>query len=260
MIEVIEVESLNDIYQYREQYINQLSYPQELYFEEEIRKCKCFLINLNLNTIGYFCVNPVKVLYEFYINNDVLVFAQEIFKLLLEKGYFVAAECKSFDNLLMSLCFDLHKKASCTGYLFREFTNTEYLLNGFDNTNFRIAVPKDLESISEISGDFFEDLKESILREEIFVLCINSNILGVGSCKKVWKSKNYYDLGMVVSEIHRNKGIGSFIIKKLKDYCCGSNKVPICGCWYYNYASKKALEKAGFITKHRIVKFDFYEC
>lgn len=257
MFEVKQAESLKEIKQLRENYINGLPYSQELHLEEMIRKCDYYLINDGSDTIGYFCVKPDKVLYEFYLKKHVLVSAQEIFKTLIEKGYFVAAESKSFDNLLMSLCLDFNKKAYCTAYLFREYNNKECLLSGFDNISFRLAVPEDYKNIIEISGNFFDDLKESISSGEVFVLYENSCLLGAGSCKRVCDGSNYYDIGMVVSENFRNRGLGSYIIKELRSYCCATGKLPVCGCWYYNYASRKALEKAGFITKHRIVKFEF---
>lgn len=45
----------------------------------------------------------------------------------------MSAECKSFDYLMMSLCLDFHKRASCSGYLFRSFVNIENSLDGFEN-------------------------------------------------------------------------------------------------------------------------------
>ncbi|MBZ9623835.1 GNAT family N-acetyltransferase [Clostridium sp. FP2] len=56
---------------------------------------------------------------------------------------------------------------------------------------------------------------------------------------------------------NRKKGVGTYIISKLKEHCISNDLVPICGCAYNNYASKKTLEKAGFITIHRIVRFEF---
>jgi len=64
---------------------------------------------------------------------------------------------------------------------------------------------------------------------------------------------------MVVSKEHRNKGVGTYIISKLKEHCVSNDLVPVCGCCYYNYTSKKTLEKAEFITNHRIVRFEFQD-
>ena len=257
MIELIPVDSLTEIQEQRENYMNELPYSQELYAEEKVLESQCIKIIMDSAWVGYFCVNPEKILYEFYLIKSSLIFSQEIFKFLLDMNYIVASECKSFDYLLMSLCFDFHKKTACSAYLFRDNTDVKYSLSAVKDVSFRLATKEDFNSILGMSGDFFYNLRKSIFKEEVFVFYSNNELIGVGSCQKIWDSMNYYDIGMVVSEKHRNKGIGTFIIIKLKEYCYNINRIPVCGCWYFNYASKKTLEKAGFITKHRIIRFDF---
>lgn len=108
-----------------------------------------------------------------------------------------------------------------------------------------------------MSEDFFEELEEQIVKEEIFVLYSNDILIAAGVAQKVFPSMNYYDISMIVKVDCRNKGIGTYIITKLRETCCRHNIVPICGYWYYNYASKRTLEKAGFISNHRIITFNF---
>jgi GNAT superfamily N-acetyltransferase len=259
MIEAKLLESSSNPYKKRECYINSLPYAQEFFIEDMVKKSRHYTIALNSTIAGYFCVNSDKVLCEFYLDDSALLFAQEIFRFLLEKNYFVAADCKSFDHLLMSLCFDYQKKISCMGYMFRDFVNVDYSLGKYENLLFCYAKPEDTDKIYDMSGDFFEreELEDNINRKEVFILYSNDILLGAGICQKVLPGLNYNDIGMVVAENHRNKGIGTFIIAKLKEYCIDHDSIPICGCWYYNYASKRALEKAGFIAKHRLIRYEF---
>jgi GNAT superfamily N-acetyltransferase len=257
MIELISVESLAEIRELREYYINELPYSQELHAEENVWKSQYYKIKMNSVWIGYFCVNLEKILWEFYLIKSALASSQDVFKSLIDMNYIVAAECKSYDHLLMSLCFDFHKKAACSAYLFRDETDVKYSLSASENINIRLATKEDFNSLSEISGDFFYNLEDHIKKEEVFIFYLNNELLGAGTCKKILDSMNYYDIGMVVAKKHRNKGIGTYIIIKLKEYCYNNNYTPVCGCWYFNYSSKKTLEKAGFIAKHRIIKFEF---
>jgi GNAT superfamily N-acetyltransferase len=257
MIELIPLESLSQIHEQRERYISGLPYAQELYAEELVWNSRYFMIMMDSTEAGYFCVDSKKMLTEFYLENSALAFSQEIFRFLIDKDYIVAAESKTFDHLLMSLCLDFHKKAACSAYLFRDVNDTEHLSSGSGDICFRLARKEDINSISEISGDFFYDLHEHISKEEVLIFYDKDELIGAGSCKRIWDSKNYYDIGMVVAENHRKKGIGTFIISQLKEYCYNNGLVPVCGCWYYNHASKKTLEKAGFVTRHRIIRFEF---
>ena len=241
----------------RDEYFNNLPYSQEHFIEDKVLKCQYYSIFKSTEIIGYICVNSDKVLFEFYILNTVQVLSQEIFKILIEQNYILAAECKTFDYLLLSVCLDFHKKLSCTGYLFRDYIKIDYELNGYDNLCFRLAEKNDYDMIKKISDEFFDELEKNIINKEVFLLLSNDNLIGAGLCAPILTNKDYYDIGMVVSERHRKKGIGTYIISKLKDYCLENNYIPVCGCYYYNYASKKALEKSGFISNHRIIRFDF---
>ena len=78
-----------------------------------------------------------------------------------------------------------------------------------------------------------------------------------GHAKKIWHNRNDYDIGMIVAEKYRNQGLGTYIVTKLKEYCDRHNQVPVCACPYLNNTSKKTLEKAGFITRHRVIRFEF---
>lgn len=262
MFELISVESLNEIQEQRELYINGLPYSQDLNVEENVWGSRYYKIMMDSVNAGYFCIDPEKTLWEFYLAESALVHSQEIFKYLIDMNYIAAAECKTYDHLLMSLCFDFHKKAACSAYLFRDDTDVKYSLSPFENIKIRLAAKEDFDSLSQINKiaegvDFFHDLEEDIRNGEVFVFYYGNELLGAGTCKKIWHNMNHRDIGMVVAEKHRKKGIGTFIIVKLREYCHSNNLIPVCGCWYYNYESKKTLEKAGFITKHRVIRFYF---
>jgi GNAT superfamily N-acetyltransferase len=263
MIELLPIVSLSEIQLQRECYMNELLYSQELNTEENAQESKYYKIKLDSIWIGYFCVDSKKTLWEFYIIKSDLIHSQEVFKFLIDMNYIVSAECITYDHMLMSLCFDFQKKSSCSAYVFRDDIDVKYSLSTYEDISMRVAMAEDFNSLLEINriaegwNDFFSNLSEQIRMKEVFVFYADNELLGAGTCKKTWQSRNYCDIGMVVSDKHRNKGVGTYIILKLKEYCYSNNQIPICGCWYPNYPSKKTLEKAGFIAKHRVIRFEF---
>lgn len=58
---------------------------------------------------------------------------------------------------------------------------------------------------------------------------------------------------MIVAEEHRCKGVGNYILARAKAFCYERGAVPICSCEAGNIGSKKAIIKAGFVSRHRIV-------
>lgn len=263
MIELFQVVSLSEIQPLRECYMNELLYSQELNTEENVQESIFYKIEMDSIWVGYFCVDSKKNLWEFYLIRNAAIHSQEIFKFLIDMSYINSAECITYDHMLMSLCFDFQKKSSCSAYVFRDNIEVNYSLNMYDNISMRLATAEDFNSLVEINkiaegwNDFFSDLDKQIRMKEVFVFYSDNELLGAGTCKKTWQCRNYYDIGMVVANKYRNKGIGTYIILKLKEYCYSNNQIPVCGCWYPNYPSKKTLEKAGFIANHRVIRFEF---
>lgn len=262
MIELLPVGSLDQIQEQRGRYFKELPFSQGLNTEENVWGCKCYKININSIWTGYICVDSSKTLWEFYLDKESLVYSQEVFKYLIDMDYIVATESKTYDYLLMSLCADFQKRAECNAYLFRDDSEVKYSLCGFNNIGIRLANMDDIKNLSEINRfaegvDFFYNLEEEISKEEIFIFHENNELLGAGVCKKICNNLNYYDIGMIVPQKHRRRGLGTYIIIKLKEYCYGNGKIPVCDCYYYNTSSKKTLEKAGFVSKHRMIRFEF---
>ena len=75
MIEVRKRESIEKIHKQRELYMKSLPFAQEEYIEQMVNKCDYYSIEMKSKTKGYFCVNKDKVLYEFYLNDEELIFA-----------------------------------------------------------------------------------------------------------------------------------------------------------------------------------------
>ncbi|MDF2544167.1 MAG: GCN5-related N-acetyltransferase [Herbinix sp.] len=262
MIDIISVKSLEDIQGLRNTYKNELPYAQDLNMEENIWISNYFCIKYSTITVGYVCIDANKTLWEFYLEKSAMKFSQEIFQFLIEMNYITAAESKTYDHLLMSLCLDFHKEAEGSAYLFRDSMDVIPYMKEYENITMRLASQEDftpLSNINKIAEDveFFHDLREDIENKEVFVFLSNNQLLGAGTSKLIWKNNNHRDIGMVVAEEHRCKGVGTYIIIKLKEYCYANNYIPVAGCWYYNYSSKKTLEKAGFISKHRVIRYQF---
>lgn len=257
MIKIEQVDLLSEIQEQRELYMHELPYSQELNTEENVWEAQYFKIYFESDWIGYACIGSDKTLWQFYLINTAWIHGQDIFRTLIDQGYVKGAECISFDHLLMSLCMDFHKTACCSAYVFRDDTDVNYHLSSIRNLYFNKAKEDDFDVLTEISGDFFYNLKEHIQKQEVMMFYSGGELLGAGTCKKIFSSLNYYDIGMVVVDKHRNKGIGTLIVTQMKKYCYDHNLVPVCGCWYPNLASKRTLEKAGFIAKHRVIRFEF---
>ena len=107
----------------------------------------------------------------------------------------------------------------------------------------------------------FEDLKgyiRSVMdKHHIFVLREEGKLIATSECRISKTQKPYADLGMIVAEEHRCKGVGSYILACTKAFCYEQDVIPICSCEANNMSSKKAITKAGFVSRHRIILTKF---
>lgn len=60
-------------------------------------------------------------------------------------------------------------------------------------------------------------------------------------------NRPYGDIYMEVAELFRRRGIGSFLVQELKRVCYEGGNVPAARCNPKNTASRKTLQKAGFV-------------
>lgn len=262
MIKLLPVTSPDEVQLFRDAYRKELTYAQDLNIEENIWESDYSIIRLNDIDVGYVCIDSGKTLWEFYLVKSAWIYSQEIFRFLIAQNYITAAECKTYDYLLMSLCMDTHKSAEGSAYLFRDYTEADLPALPYSNITYRLASGDDYNVLSALNKiadgvDFFYDLMKEIEQKEVLVFYSGNQLLGAGTCKMIWDHFNYRDIGMVVAEGFRKQGIGTYILLKLKEYCLSNNQIPVAGCWYYHISSKKTLEKAGFLSKHRVIRFTF---
>ena len=67
---------------------------------------------------------------------------------------------------------------------------------------------------------------------------------------------DYADLGVIVDESARGKGLATLVLKQLVLTARARGLIPICSTEKGNTGAQRAINRAGFVAKHRIVRFD----
>jgi predicted acetyltransferase len=143
-------------------------------------------------------------------------------------------------------------------FLFTDNSKNKHELEGLNNLSFRLAKTVDIDIIkNKCDTPFYGYYEDLIENDQLFVLYDNSSFLGIGEFRISKSNGQYGDIGMVVAEECRRKGIGTYIITQLKQHCYYNKLKPVASCDIKNTASKKTLEKSGFISNHRIIRVSF---
>jgi len=238
----------------RSLYLDSLAEPQELFLESLVT---------NGTTLIYgdsaYAVIAGDTLVEIYATPDSTGSLVELFQQVVAEQAIKKVLCKSYDTQLLYAAFSSEAKVKTQAYLFRRVVDVPHAFTG-DVVVFRAGSQVDIDSVMSINDNFFENVDEVVSYLEcdgLFVIEIGAEIVGCGIGKIVVPGRDDVDIGMLVAQKHRNKGLGQYVVGCLKDHYLQLGLRPICGCAASNHASKRTLEKAGFVSEHRLLSISY---
>lgn len=240
-------------------YADSLTGIYDHFLESHILDSDMYSIYIDNDKIGYFAVHEDNLITQFYIDKNAIKYAQSVFKQILEEYHIERAFVPTCDELFLSTALDFHRKMNMQAYFCEENKNPIYEIKQpkYGRNLLRQATENDIATIEELSEGFFDNLKESVLLNKLYILEENNNILGFGIIEHSDIFIGCKTTGMYTIEKYRQKGVGTSIILLLKDICYEKGFKPISGCWYYNYNSKSTLEGCGYISKTRLLNIEF---
>ena len=265
MLTYIQLEDPHAIQKLRDNYLSTLIAPLDGMWENQIIAHATFWeIYSDNQLVGYYCTDLNNYLLRFYLLNNYLTRSQEIFRWVISTSNIQTALVNTIEPLYLSLCLDLQASITVHSYLFRDNTHvtmpfklTDYSFRKADEHDFS-HVARFYRTNTEGPGAWIEGfLHKRFKREELFVLYAEHMLVATGECIPSEQQTPYADLGMVVAQTYRGQGLGSAMLIQLKEYCYKAGWQPICSCAADNLASKKAIEKAGFSSEHRILQITF---
>ena len=259
-IHIEQAASLDEIAPLRSQYLDELFQPQELYLELKVRKSAAYRLSLAHMPVGYVLLDePEQTLLEYYVTRPFISQVDAMFGDLLQRCGIRRAFCKSFDHTLLSCCLTFQKSVRPFGVLFREYAPLEQI-NAPSPVRFRFANANDIPLIVSVNEEIFEsdeEIHETIGNQSMFLFEQGTALIGFGIFQRTIAGRPDFDIGMLVTKPFRRQGYGAYIIRFLTEYCLQNDWRPICGCDIKNTASRRTLEKAGYIGQHRLLLCEF---
>jgi RimJ/RimL family protein N-acetyltransferase len=88
-----------------------------------------------------------------------------------------------------------------------------------------------------------------------WVVTLNGEIAGAGGVLYHY-NRPYGDIYMKIAEPFRGRGLGAYLVQELKTACRAGGSVPAARCNIGNLASRRTLQKAGFVPCGNLVTGD----
>ena len=92
---------------------------------------------------------------------------------------------------------------------------------------------------------------------ELFLTLRRDESVGFGLLERSALYEDVTSVGMYTIERCRRSGVGTATIALLIAECRRRGLRPVAGCWYYNHASKRTLERAGMYSSTRLLKVEY---
>jgi len=258
MIEFFQTDfaSISDL---REKYFTEIKLSQELMLEWIVNESDYYTIYYNSIRVGYFIKAEMNYLIEFYLLEQLLSEKERIFREVLDRYQISLAFCKSFDHVMLTCCQTYCASSSIYGTMFRDYS-PEVHVELENDWSVRLATEDDIPQLLNYGSGLYETPEElyfTVSNGMVQLFIMDDNLIGCGFFIRILPNKNYYDLGVWVNPEYRNRGYAGKIISYLKVHCLEYGYIPVCGCTVDNVASRKVLEKNGFISKYCMLLYKF---
>lgn len=236
-----------------QEYLANLSSPTDSFWEEKLLEARLYGIVKENRPIGFFTIYKEQTLTSFYLTDEYLDQAQELFQLALRREFVQQALVATCDEQFLSLSIDCAKRVDRQAYFFHKRDEKKSVAS----IQLRLALEEDLSIIQDNSDDFFDEAEKQIHLKEIFLAYQEEDLIGFGVYERGRLREAFVSIGMYVLPEYRLKGYGADILKGLQMQAESDGFTPIAGCWIWNHGSKKTLERAGLASTTRYLKISF---
>lgn len=169
--------------------------------------------------------------YEFYVLPHYRLHAFDLFHALLTASGAVMIEVQSNDSLITVMLHTFAENVTSESVLFQDKLTTA--LSPADAT-FRAATHAEVPAVPRDQLKWYG------------VVELEGKVAATGGILFHY-NRPYGDIYMDVAESFRRRGLGSFLVQELKRVCYEGGNVPAARCNPDNIASRRTLQKAGFV-------------
>ncbi len=228
-------------------YYDELKYGIDGYYERTMLEGDNFLI-IGEEVMGIYSVYEERGITGFYVLEKFKERYEEILSYVLDNTTETLLFMTNKDKLLLSEIDRRGYDCEIQSYNFfvKENITTEFTMT--------LANIDEVDEIEKIFGDFAKNYQEKITKKELYVKKDKlDKYICLGFYEPLTLDPNKACVAMKIVEDERKKGYGyktvQFIIQTLQD----KNITPNARCWVKNHASKKTLEKSGFINSNEVL-------
>ncbi|NOH36381.1 GNAT family N-acetyltransferase [Vibrio chagasii] len=274
MLDIKKITKINDLSELKTAYFSESTAPLDgMWHFGFVPMSDHFGFYESGKLVGYCVQNSEGYLLQFYLVPEANVNIADLFTMIIESNSSVIGEVQgafvsTAEPQYLSLCLDNSASFKVNAMMYRQHSQAscDFSSNRIEKLDMSIATQEQLDNFVEFAVSAIGAPKEwlsgyysnLITRQELWGYWENVDILAAGECRKFDEYQTQYaDLGMIVAEQERGKGLATRVLNSLKQQANLQGLEVICSTESSNIGAQKAIERAGMSSKHRILQFDF---
>lgn len=239
-----------------EQHLATLGAPIDSFLEDHILASQHYQIEIDGADAGFTSIHQRSLITQFALRPAQRRHSQMVYRAARTLEQVQAAFVPTCDEFFLAHALDDERRLARQAYFFQALP-PEHQPARAAGFALRPAAPADSAFIQQHAGDFFGDVARSIQAQQPFMVETADGCVGFGLIVRSALYPAVASIGMYTIEAARRRGVGTATIGLLIDACAARGLQTVAGCWYYNHASKKTLERAGMVSQTRLLKIEY---
>lgn len=271
MIQIKNIESIDKLSELKQQYMDQRTAPLDgMWLFGFVPAASHFGFYQNDSLIGFCCVNDEGYLLQFYLYPECHDQASFVFDLVLTQqdspfGKLNGAFVSTAEPQYLSFCLDSFSTFTVHTLMYQLIHNSKSAQEYDPKFELALVTSEQLTEVVDFAKSnvgapeewlrmYYTNL---INRQEVLGYWQNGTLLATGECRGCDQYQtDYADLGVIVDESGRGKGLATDVLKQLITICKSKELKPILSTEKGNLAAKKAISRAGFFAGNRLIQFE----
>lgn len=259
----IKTTSDTSIQQLRAELYQEFTAPLDAMWELlHIASSETYLIKDDASTLGYCCVDAEDSLNQIHLTTSYKHLMEDVINELISSGLITYAKLSCIEPVSFNTCLALAKniKVDTLNYHHNDRQKQQV---AEDQLTLRPITESDLGMVKsylneEIGfNDTFGYTENLFQRQEMYLIEEAGELIATGECRLSDTQPHYADVGMIVKQSQRKKGLGAKVLSELAKLAREKGRSPICSTTLDNVGSQKAIQKAGFYRSSIIFDMSF---
>jgi GNAT superfamily N-acetyltransferase len=264
--EIVEVGSADGLAGLRHEYLESLAAPFDGMWESFAADGHHLEFRSSSARAGFASIGERGRLLQFHVTERFVSETDHLFRAVVARDDVRGAMVSTADPPFLGPCLDHQRSVRVHTLLYRDRDGVRAGTEPEPPAALEVVDRDALDEIVAFQRASLENVPEGWLdgyletrigRGELYAFRIDGEVVATGEARVSDTQRPCADLGVITGRHHRRRGVGSRLLGSLRQVCRARGLAPICSTTVENLGARKAIARAGFVSRHRMLEVGF---